>query len=350
MNSTPNAGTPRILIVRLSHIGDSILTLPLACAIRRHYPGAHIAWAVESPTDQLLTGHPAIDEVIVVPRNWLRRFGAVSALGKTLRHDRFDLVFDPQSLTKSAALAWLSGAADRVGFARPYGRELAPWLNRRLVRPLKPHLVDRTLELLTALGVADRRVEFRLPVSPAALTAVRPWIRSLAPQGFVAMNPGGLWASKRWEMDRFAQVAATIQRRHDLASIVVWGGRDERQMAEQIARASKGIAQIAPATSLRELVAALSLARMYLGGDTGPMHMAAAVGTPCVGLFGPTRPIDSGPYGEGHVALQAWYQAGTCRQRRGGTNAAMRDISVELVCAAISKVNRSQRAHGRFAA
>ena len=144
----------RILIVRLSHIGDCLLTIPLATALRDAFPGATIGWAVEPPSDRLLACVPEIDQVLTLPRKWSRSFGGWVQARRIVRAFAPDIAIDPQSLTKSAAMAWFSGASKRVGLARPEGRELAPWLATDLIADSKPHLVDRTLETLNALGVA----------------------------------------------------------------------------------------------------------------------------------------------------------------------------------------------------
>ncbi len=333
---------PRILITRLSHIGDCVLTLPLLRALRRKFPTAYIAWAVEKPADQLLSGNLDLNQLIVVPRDWMRSLRSIIAQRRILREKKFDIVFDPQSLTKSAALGWLSGAPIRVGMSKPFGREAAPWLNNRLVTPSTTHLVDRTLDLLRAIDVRETHVEFRMPVDPVAQKYVLEAIPKIAHSGFIVINPGGTWRSKQWELDRFAAVADFARTQLGVSSVVAWAGVDERKMAEQIVRQSHDSAIAAPATNLRQLAALLAHAEMYVGGDTGPMHLAAAVGTPCVALFGPTRAIDSGPYGTGHVSLQAWYQSGTSRERRSAENLAMRDISVEQVCIAVSTVHQAQ--------
>ena len=346
----PVDGSPRILITRLSHIGDCILTLPLLCAIRRRYPAAYIAWATENPSDQLLGNHPDLDKLLTIPRGWLRSLSSIFRLRSELRAHAFDIVFDPQSLTKSATLGWMSGARLRIGMARPFGREAAPWLNSRLIKITSTHLVDRSLELLRGIEQSDARVEFRLPIDRAALDYVKSNLPFAASTAFIAINPGGSWRSKQWELDRFAAVAKFARDRLQLKTLVTWAGEQEREMADCICSLSQGSAVAAPPTNLRQLAALLSLSQMYLGGDTGPMHIAAALNTPCVALFGPTRSVDSGPYGPGHVDLQAWYQSGSCRERRRAENLAMRDIGVDDVCAAVEKIARREAPGGRAVA
>jgi heptosyltransferase-1 len=343
----PDDGSPRILISRLSHIGDCILTLPVLCALRARYPQAYIGWVVERPSDQLLKNHAALDELFVLRRGWLKSPAGVLALRRNLRVRRFDVVIDPQCLTKSAAPGWLSGARRRIGLARPGGRELSVWLNNELVPTTRPHIVDRSLELLAPLGIEAHEVEFNLPLSMEAGRAAAEFIRDAhLGEGYAVLNPGAGWKSKLWPAERFGQVAKHLGARLSLPSVVVWAGNAERQMAERIVARSGGHALLAPPTTLVELAAYLRQARLFVGSDTGPLHLAAAVGTPCVGLYGPTRPEDCGPYGAGHVCVQEFYQAGTSRARRSAENVAMQAISAETVCGAcegVLELARTQR-------
>lgn len=334
---------PRVLITRLSHIGDCVLTMPVLCAIRRRFPQAHIAWAIESPSDQLLAGHEDLDELIRVPKGWLKSPAMIWRLRKKLRSRKFNITVDPQSLTKSSALAWLSGAGHRIGFGGVYAREAASWLNNHRVRATKPHLLDRSLELLSKIGIENPTVEYKLPMQAAAIEKAKQFIaQSNLSTGFVLLNPGCGWLSRRWEMDRYALVAQHICRQHQIPSLVVWAGEAERKMAQAIVQQSDGLAILAPATSLQELAALSSAALFYVGSDTGPAHIAAAVGTPCVGLFGTTRPEMSGAYGTGHIHLQAYYQRGNSKQRRTADNAAMQAITAETVCRACDQMINQQ--------
>ena len=336
---TPVEKSPRILIARLSAIGDCILTMPLLCALRAHFPDAHLAWVTEPGPASLLAGHRCLDELLVVRKGWLKSPRDVWQLRRRLRARKFDVTLDPQSLTKSAAVAWLSGARRRIGFAAPRGRELSVWLNNELQPPAARYLVDCQWDLLRALGVAATPVTFAVPVDAAATHHVAAWLSSeLAADTFALLHPGASWASKRWCPERFATVAAFLGARCSLRSLVAWAGDQERARAQQIVAESGGHAVLAPSTSLPELAAFLRRATLFVGSDSGPMHLSAAVGTPCVALFGPTRPEDCGPYGAGHVTVQEYYQTGTTRQRRQAANDALRAISAAQVCAACEQV------------
>jgi ADP-heptose:LPS heptosyltransferase len=322
------------LITRLSAIGDCLLTLPLANALRAAFPRALIAWAVEPGPARLIAGHPAVDEFLIVPRSWLKSPRAARALRRDLRARRFDCVLDPQSLTKSSLLGWWGGVRQRIGFAAPRGRELAPWLNNQLISPRHAHLVDASLELLQPLGLDHPEVRFDLPLHEPSLAKMDRFVReSLLTLGFVVINCGASCAARLWPAEAFGRVARYLGEQHHLPSVVTWAGPSEAERAEQVVAKSGGHALRAPDTSLPELAALLHHARLLIASDTGPLHLAAALGTPCLGLYGPTRVEQSGPYGPQHTAIQS--QAGPLRgRRRRWDDSAMRRISVEQVCVA----------------
>src|SRR6185436_8017826 len=216
----------------------------------------------------------------------------------------FDFALDPQGLTKSGLVSWLSPAKRRVGFARPASRELNPWLQTELVKSEATHRVDRYLELLRPLGLYRPQARFGIDLLSVAMSNANKLLddRTLG-GGYAVLNPGAGWDSKRWPVERFAEVARHLSNR-GLPSIVAWAGEKERAWAEQIVAESKGVAALAPPTSLLELAAILRRARLFVGSDTGPLHLAAAVGTPCVGMFGPSPGQRNGPYGPAHVTLQ----------------------------------------------
>lgn len=336
------AGSPRILITRLSAIGDCILTMPLACALRARYPQAFIAWAVQGASASLIERHESVDVAIRIAKPDLRSPVGWWKLRRRLMEHQFDIALDPQGLTKSALVAWLSGANRRIGFAHPVGREISPWLHTELVQSRQRHVVDRYLELLSPLGIEAPRAEFRFPTTAAAQESLGPFLHQpLLRSGFAVVNPGAGWDSKLWPAERYAEVALHLAAKHGLLTVVVWAGDRERAWAEQIAKQSRGQAILAPKTSLLELGEILRHSRLFVGSDTGPLHMAAAVGVPCVGIYGPTKPEECGPYGFGHRVLQAFYQTGSSRQRRSAGNNAMRAVSADEVCEACDWV-RSQ--------
>lgn len=332
---------PRVLIVRLSSVGDVIHGLPVLCALRDRFPEAFLAWVVEDRAANLLEGHRALDELIVVPRGWLKSPPAVWRLWQRLRRLRLDVSIDLQGLTKSAVAAWLSGARRRIGFDGDKGRELSRLLNNERVTSTAAHIIDCNLDLLRPLGIGENpgrgrsAVHFDVPQRPADRIAAEATVAALVPAGgYAIVNPGAGWPSKLWPTDRYAAVTRHLGRVHGLPSLVVWGGSKEQDWARQIVAGSGGHAVLAPPTSLRELAELERMARLFVGSDTGPLHLAVAVGTPCVGLYGPMPATRNGPYGPQHIALQKAQFQGTSRQRRQAPASLMLAIDVEAVCQA----------------
>ena len=333
----------RFLIARLSAIGDCILTVPLLCALRDAYPDAFIAWLVETTAAPLLENHPALDRLIVVPRRWLKSPRTVSRLRRQLKEHRFDVTLDPQGLSKSAIPAWLSGAKHRIGLKGEWGNELSPWLNNIRVLPKQVHVVDRSLEILSPLGIERPAVRFELAVDQDASEWADTYLRQLdVDRGFVAINPGAGWDSRLWPAERFGEVARHIRDRTGKLPVVTWAGEREEKWADDIVASSAGHAIKALPTSLTQLRELLRRASLFVGNDTGPMHLAAAVGTRCISLHGTTRAEQSGPYGDAHRVIQQQFRSGSRRQRRRLDNQAMRLIQVEEVCRACDELLQRQ--------
>jgi lipopolysaccharide heptosyltransferase I len=339
----------RVLIVRLSSLGDVVHTIPVAAALRRRFPAATIDWVVGAASAELLALVTAIDEVIVLPpapSAWL-------SFGLALRRRRYDVALDVQGLGKSAAVARLSGAARVVGFAGRWLREpWARWLYTERVDPLDPgptgHVIARNLGILDAVGVRD--VEPRFPIAPVAdpvVEAARARVGGNAP--FAVINPSAAWATKCWPAGRFGAVAAHLDRRHGVRTAVVWGpSRDDESRAAAVVAASAGAAVLAPPTRLGALATLLRAACLMVSGDTGPLHLAAALGTPVVGLYGPSDPARNGPWSPVDEVVSV---AGACRclRRRAGASGVgmvrrcaaparcLDGVTVADVCAAVDR-------------
>jgi len=330
---TISIDSPRFLISRMSAIGDTVLTLPVACALRARFPDAFIGWAVEEKSSAMVVGHPCIDQVFTLPRGWFLSPKKWKSLRDELRTYQFAVSIDCQGNTKSSLACWLSGAKHRIGCRGQYGTELSTYLNNIHVTPERPHLTDRCVDLLAPVGITNPQIDWRLPGDEMAEHAAAKLLADLPLQGqFAIINPGATWESKLWEMDRFAAVARHLGERRGLKSLVVWGSKHELDFANQIVAAADGHAVLAPRTSLQELVAVLRQGAIFVSSDTGPLHMSVAVGTPSIGLYGATRPADCGPYGAPHVGIQVRYESGSRNDRRKADNSAMREISVERVC------------------
>jgi heptosyltransferase-1 len=334
--------SPRILIVRLSAIGDVIHTMPVACALREQFPQAFVAWVVEERGAALLRGHEAIDELISLPRGWLKSPRCVWRLRRQLQDLHFDAALEAQGLTKAAIVARLSGAPRRIGFGHPWGRELTQWLNNELVDTPGLHVVERNMQLLRPLGIRSPKVRFLVPEHLADRQTAEQIIgRHGLENGYAIINPGAGWPSKLWPTDRFAAVARHLGKKWKLPTLVVWAGEEEMRLSLLIGAGSECHAQIAPGTTLPELAALARRAKLFIGSDTGPLHLAAAVDTPCVGLYGPWPADTHGPYGPQHIALQKAFFQGSTRKRRHASPELMQAITVEDVCSACDSIMRS---------
>ncbi|WP_068135504.1 glycosyltransferase family 9 protein [Roseimaritima ulvae] len=321
----------------MSAIGDTILTLPVAGALRDAYPNAFIAWVVEKKSAAMVRQQEFLDSVVELERGWFTSPRGIFEARRRLRKLNIDTAIDCQGNTKSALACWLSGAERRIGHAGYHGSELSGWLNNLLVPTRKPHLTDRSLGLLEPLAIKQPRIRWQLPVPAEAIEWAEAWRRRF-PQRLAVLNPGASWDSKLWEMDRFGAVATHLDNVHQTRSVVIWGNAQEREWGEEIVEMSGGTAVLAPDTNLLHLAALLGTADLFISGDSGPMHMAVAMGTRTIGLHGATRAADSGPYGPPHVALQRAFHDGNRRERRAAGNTAMRAITVEDVCQSIDKI------------
>ena len=320
------------MIVRLSAIGDVIHAVPVLCALRERFPHAHISWVAERVGAKLLEGHKALDELIVVPRGWLKSPSEVWRLRRKLRELAPQVTIDIQGLSKSAIAAWLSGCRRRIGFGDEKGRELSPWLNTELVAATDKHVIDANLRLLGPLDIHQPRVRFDLPEQHMAALEADRAIHQLGFQdGFAVINPGAGWTSKLWPPERFGAVAKYLGEHWRLPSLVVWAGEKEKSDAATIVSYSGGQARMAPPTSLPELAAVVRRSQLFVGSDTGPLHLAVAVGVPSVGLFGPMPAERNGPYGPKHIAIQKAAFEGSSRERRSASSELMEAITVDDV-------------------
>ena len=336
-----SAGTgPRILIVRMSAIGDVIHGVPVLCALREAMPHAFLAWVVEGGMGELLEGHSALDELIRLPRRFWKSPREIWRLRRRLRELQFDVTIDLQCLSKSAISAWLSGSPRRIGKAGDHGRELSGWFNNELTETGGTHVIEHYLTMLRPLGIEAPAVRFDLPEFAADAHAVDSFLRQSGLWGrrFAVLNPGAGWRSKIWPAVRYAALARHLGHEHGVPSVAVWGTAAERSLAVRIVEAGARHVQLAPPTTMRQLGALCRRAALFVGSDTGPMHLAAAVGTPTISLHGPSRAEWCGAYGPQNIRLQVRYQDGTSLQRRKADDSAMREITVKMVAAACDQL------------
>ncbi|MDR0338116.1 MAG: glycosyltransferase family 9 protein [Planctomycetaceae bacterium] len=295
----------RILIVRFSAVGDVVHTLPVLVTLRTRFPHAEIAWLVEEKNSKLLLGHWALDRLIIVKKNWLKSRSEVTFLRKRLQMFAPDVTIDAQGLFKSAFAAWLSGATHRIGFGGIDGREGSQWFNNYRIVPNAEHVIDRNMCLLEPFGICGSSIDFDLPECEMDHRSAIQLLNHKGLHGhFAILNVGAGWESKRWREERYAEVAQYLLNQWNLPSLVLWAGNEEQKMAETIIQTANGTAYMAPPTTLGELTALARMATIFIGSDTGPLHIAAAVGTPCLGLYGPMPAKRNGPYGTQNRSIQ----------------------------------------------
>ncbi len=339
----------RLLIVRMGALGDIVHALPIVAALRTHRPDVTVDWLVDARYAGVLALVEGVRRRIVVRAASASaepgevRFAGVSGMASAIRHLRaqeYEAAVDLQGLIKSAAFARCAGAQRVVGFVRSQLREpAAGWLYREQVSgPSGGHVVAKNLAVLTVLGVPSAGVVFPWrSVASEAPAAVRTEPVVARAAGFALVNPGAAWENKRWPPARFGALAALLGERLNLASVVTWGP-GERARADEVVAASRGFAVASPPTALHDLLALARQARLVVSGDTGPLHLAASVGAPIVGLFGPTRPERNGPWNAADVSVS---RAAECvcfhkRQCLRG-RACLEDIDVDEVYAACAR-------------
>ncbi len=332
--STP----PRdILIIKPSAIGDIVHALPVLALLRRKWPEAKISWLVASSCASLLEGHPDLHEVIRFDR---RRFGegwrnlaaAAGLFGFTraLHHRQFDLVIDLQGLFRSGWLAARTGAHRRVGPAE--ARELG-WIfytDRIATGFPNVQAVDQYLAIAEGLGLGRSPVEFRFPTNDED----RRFVAELIPpeSRYAVFLPGTNWETKRWPPEKFAACVAPLRERYGLQSIVA-GGPGDTVLASQI----PGARDLTGKTNLRQLVALLERAALVIANDTGPMHIAAALGRPLVSMYGPTSPFRTGPYRRLNTVVQLEIPCSPCYGRHCSHTSCMNKLEASAILEAVAE-------------
>jgi heptosyltransferase-1 len=334
-----------ILLTRLSAIGDCLLTIPLAVKAKQLWPEAKLTWVVDCPAAPLLEPHPAIDEVLRIEKRWLKHPSRWSELRQELRSKNFDLVLDPQGLSKSSLLGRLSGAGLRVGFDYSQSREVAPLLATRRVRRTARHMVDTYLQLLSPwCNITPGEGEFAMPIYADSAQRAEFILReshftnATGGRRWVAINAGAGWPSKQWPPERFGRLAHEIQHRYGLPSLVFWAGDNEHALAEEIVEHSGGAAVAAPPTNLCELLELIRQADLLISSDTAALQIASAVKTPCVGLFGPTWADEVGPYGNKHISIQSSVLPDRKKSMRRSSNSSMNAIEISEVIRACGQL------------
>ncbi len=305
----------RILLIKPSSLGDIVHTLPVVAALKERWPAAALTWLVKRQWADLVLRVEGVDRVWPVDstvRGWL---GQIQAL----RRERFDLVIDLQGLFRSAAMAWLSGVPSRIGFAN--GREGSPWFYTDSVQvpSIDMHAVDRYLLVAAALGASPHgSPQFRFKKLEKDLAAIRNLCENKqisVEKPWVAISVSARWPTKRWPLGSFAAVIDQLAN-EGLGPIVLIGSSDEQGEVGQLkAMTTNSFVDLTGAVPLGSLPALLSCASVLITNDSGPMHVAAAVGTPVVALFGPTSAVRTGPYGTSHRVLTGQVPCSPCFSR-----------------------------------
>ncbi len=291
----------KILILKPSSLGDVIQALPVLRLLKRHFQQAEIYWWIDSSLAPLLAGDPDLASIArferqrwASPRHWPEMFCSIA----WLRAQKFDLVIDLQGLLRSGIFAWLANGNFLAGLDD--AREGASGFYDLAVPRASwhTHAVDWYLSVLPRLGVSVHNNFTWLPARPEIAEAVQSkW--PVAGTQWIALQPGARWTNKRWPAEKFSRLVSLLAKKFPDTRFALLGSHDDRSMAEIIARAEPArCLNLCGATSLTEMVEWLRVARLLVTNDTGPMHVAAALGKPVVALFGPTEPRRTGPYGQ----------------------------------------------------
>lgn len=304
----------RILIVLHGSIGDVTRALPVAAMVRRAFPRAFLAWSVELPCFPLLQGNSAIDEIILLERrHWWKNVGPFLA---RVRAGNFDLVLDLQRLFKSGFISWWSGAAQRIGFHREDSKEFN-WAFNNLHIPAygdEMPKIEHYLKFVDYLGIERFPLEWHFNLTAEEETSIAGHLAKTS-GSFAVLFVGTRWESKQWFPSQISQCADQLQGDYAL-DVVLLGSKDDQRLAQEVETLSRSkLTNLVGRTTLREAIGVIQRARIAVGPDTGLMHIAAAVRTPVISLWGATSPQRTGPYGYGELVLQGRAPCVPCQRR-----------------------------------
>ena len=336
----------KILLIKLSAVGDVVHTIPVLNKLRQRYPDAQIDWLVSSTIAEFLGPHPAITNVIeFIREDWAKPWRPASLansarLAGRLRAAKYDLVIDLQGQLRSGLLALATGAPVRIGFGKPIARrweELSrklpdearkhawqgaregSWLAYSHVIPLpslEVHAVDRYLAVGPMLGLDDGAADFSFPIPHEATDRIGALLHyyDIANAKLVALAPGTIWETKQWQSEGFAEVARHFLQKGFAVTLI--GAPREHALCDAVAALAPGAINLAGETTLPELAALIQRSAICVTNDSGPMHLAVALGRPVVSIFGPTNPMWAGPYHRADAILQASVPCAPCYLRQ----------------------------------
>jgi len=324
---------PRFLVVRLGALGDIVHTFPAVSGLRETFPNAEIVWLTSSRWKQLVESSSLASRVRIVETRSIR---SLRETIEAIRAGQWEAAIDYQGLWKSAALPFFGGIQRRIGFSRETIREFGvPLLYNERVRAITTHIADQNGELSLRAGARNAIAPFSLGVSQQDDCGIRDHLYSLGLYRYIVLSPGGGWRSKCWPPERFGLLCAVIRESLGLRCVVNYGpGEDDLALA---VRECSGDSEPVPYNGpLGPLMALLRNAACIVGGDTGPLHLAIALGTPAVALFGPTDPARNGPYRTNAIVLRA-PKINTTHKRIDQTHPSMLQIQVKEVFEAVRR-------------
>ncbi len=323
----------RFVVVRLGSLGDIVHTFPAVAGLRESFPGAEIVWLTHPRWMDLVGSSGLATEIWPVDS---RDLGSVRQVIGKLRKRKWDAALDYQGLWKSAFLPFLGGVSRRVGFSSATIREFGvPILYTDRVECRATHIADQNGELSFRAGAKKPVGRVGLQITDADRWRVRADLAKDGLSRYVVLSPGGGWRSKCWPAERFGALCQQIRKEIDLACVINYGPGEE-SLAREVEAASGNAKPISYDGQMGTLQALLRDARCIVGGDTGPLHLAIALGTPAVALYGPTDPMRNGPYPPGEVVLRSPV-AVTSHRRSSTTDPSLLELSVDAVFAAVKQ-------------
>lgn len=352
----PDFDAQRLCLIKPSALGDVVQTLPLLSVLRERFPQAHISWVINRGLASLLEGHPHLDEIVPFDRHG--SWGSWWQTLKQLRAEKYDLVFDLQGLLRTGVMTWATRAPLRIGLesAREGAGRACHLTLPETGRYVPAH--QRYWKVAEALGLGDRPRETIVAIPEDIRSAARQRIAALRGRTLV-IHPGARWITKRWPIEKFAVIACKAMREYGFSTLIL-GSPAENAVAAQLQQL---LCQLYPAgevenltgtTNLKELAALLEAAHVVLTNDSGPMHLAAGLGTPVIGLFTCTSSVRSGPPGEMHelvateVPCAASYRK-RCPYRGSRHMACLEELSTDRVWQAFVRLMRKQQRPGQAA-
>jgi heptosyltransferase-1 len=343
MSDRRHSNGERFLVVRLTALGDILHTVPAVAALRAAHPRAKIDWVVERKWAPVIEGSPAIDEVIPFDRRSI--WNTVECIAR-LRENRYDCAIDFQGLYKSSILAAFSGAPRRIGFERAWAREEgAAMFYTERITPAGRHVSELNYSLAERAGASRPAApDYPLRVPAGGAASVRARLHDLRISGeYVVVGPAASWRAKCWPPERFGILCRELEGRATAgcgAHVVVIQGPGEKSVVDEVLRAAAPVRPAVIAPTIEELMGLVAHAQYVVAVDSGPLHLAAALGTPVVGLYGPTDPARNGPFAPGAAIVHKALPEEISYKRRANYSASMLRISVEDVLAAIDSLRK----------